>query len=477
MELVDAAYPLLQGGRRGGAGLCLSVSVTDQGARGNVPPDAGAACRRAGSTSARAAPAAAAAASAAGARAAPLPSLLPRARPPRRHPHLHRRQRGVQGRGRGGDGGRLPAQGALPSVVLAALRADGPLLSGWRAGGRLPAQGACGRCSPCSPAPGRAGAGGWVHWLAGTRPRPPLARAPQAGMERKDVMSKNVAIYKAQAAALEAGAAPGCKARAGRGRGGGGPGRQRRRGSRQPAGCVPPCLPSPSNSRTPPLAWHAGAGGGQPRQHQRPHPQGERALHPRGCAPGWLAAGRHRAARGGGSAARGWRRAVRARCAGPSSAPPPLALPHPSIPHPTTQPPPFSTAAENITCLTRLDHNRALGQLSERSGVHNTKVKNVIIWGNHSSTQVRAWGGAVLPSAWALTQADRHSAWDRPGSRAGQQRLVCQPCIVPGCLRLASPALPSIRLLPTRLLPLPLQYPDVNHATIDGKPARQVGGG
>lgn len=34
-------------------------------------------------------------------------------------------------------------------------------------------------------------------------------------MERKDVMSKNVAIYKAQAAALEAGAAPGCKVRAG----------------------------------------------------------------------------------------------------------------------------------------------------------------------------------------------------------------------------------------------------------------------
>ena len=30
-------------------------------------------------------------------------------------------------------------------------------------------------------------------------------------MERKDVMSKNVAIYAAQAAALEKGAAPGCK--------------------------------------------------------------------------------------------------------------------------------------------------------------------------------------------------------------------------------------------------------------------------
>lgn len=63
-----------------------------------------------------------------------------------------------------------------------------------------------------------------------------------------------------------------------------------------------------------------------------------------------------------------------------------------------------SIPAENITCMTRLDHNRALGQLSEKSGVHISKIKNAIIWGNHSSTQ----------------------------------------------------------------------YPDVNHATIDGKPAREV---
>lgn len=63
-----------------------------------------------------------------------------------------------------------------------------------------------------------------------------------------------------------------------------------------------------------------------------------------------------------------------------------------------------SIPPENITCMTRLDHNRALGQLSEKSGVHISKIKNAIIWGNHSSTQ----------------------------------------------------------------------YPDVNHATIDGKAAREV---
>jgi malate dehydrogenase len=41
----------------------------------------------------------------------------------------------------------------------------------------------------------------------------------------------------------------------------------------------------------------------------------------------------------------------------------------------------------NVTCMTRLDHNRALGQLSEKLGVPVTDVSNVIIWGNHSSTQ------------------------------------------------------------------------------------------
>jgi malate dehydrogenase len=43
----------------------------------------------------------------------------------------------------------------------------------------------------------------------------------------------------------------------------------------------------------------------------------------------------------------------------------------------------------NITCLTRLDHNRAAGAVAERLGVAVSGVKNVIIWGNHSSTQVR----------------------------------------------------------------------------------------
>lgn len=46
-----------------------------------------------------------------------------------------------------------------------------------------------------------------------------------------------------------------------------------------------------------------------------------------------------------------------------------------------------SIPEKNITCLTRLDHNRALGQIAEKLQEHVSDVKNVIIWGNHSSTQ------------------------------------------------------------------------------------------
>ncbi|KAI8545426.1 hypothetical protein RHMOL_Rhmol07G0038500 [Rhododendron molle] len=46
-----------------------------------------------------------------------------------------------------------------------------------------------------------------------------------------------------------------------------------------------------------------------------------------------------------------------------------------------------SIPEKNITCLTRIDHNRALSQIAERLNVHINDVKNVIVWGNHSSTQ------------------------------------------------------------------------------------------
>ncbi len=40
-----------------------------------------------------------------------------------------------------------------------------------------------------------------------------------------------------------------------------------------------------------------------------------------------------------------------------------------------------------FTAMVRLDHNRGMSQLAEKTGKHNTDVKNMIIWGNHSATQ------------------------------------------------------------------------------------------
>jgi malate dehydrogenase len=41
----------------------------------------------------------------------------------------------------------------------------------------------------------------------------------------------------------------------------------------------------------------------------------------------------------------------------------------------------------NITSMMRLDHNRAMSQLAAKVGSHSTKVKDIVAWGNHSSTQ------------------------------------------------------------------------------------------
>ena len=40
-----------------------------------------------------------------------------------------------------------------------------------------------------------------------------------------------------------------------------------------------------------------------------------------------------------------------------------------------------------FTAMVRLDHNRALSQLAEKTGAHTTDIRKVTIWGNHSSTQ------------------------------------------------------------------------------------------
>lgn len=45
-----------------------------------------------------------------------------------------------------------------------------------------------------------------------------------------------------------------------------------------------------------------------------------------------------------------------------------------------------SIPKKNFTALTRLDQNRAISQLAEKTGSRVEDIKNVIIWGNHSLT-------------------------------------------------------------------------------------------
>ncbi|MCX4724385.1 malate dehydrogenase [Streptomyces sp. NPDC090052] len=43
--------------------------------------------------------------------------------------------------------------------------------------------------------------------------------------------------------------------------------------------------------------------------------------------------------------------------------------------------------ADRFTAMTRLDHNRAISQLSQKTGVPVSEIRRLTIWGNHSATQ------------------------------------------------------------------------------------------
>ncbi len=50
----------------------------------------------------------------------------------------------------------------------------------------------------------------------------------------------------------------------------------------------------------------------------------------------------------------------------------------------------------NFTAMTRLDHNRALAQLADKTGAHVTAIRRMTIWGNHSATQYPDLGHALV---------------------------------------------------------------------------------
>lgn len=65
----------------------------------------------------------------------------------------------------------------------------------------------------------------------------------------------------------------------------------------------------------------------------------------------------------------------------------------------------------NITALTRLDHNRALSQLASKTGSRVSDINRMVIWGNHSTTQVPDISYASIGGQAASDMVD--AAWAR----------------------------------------------------------------
>jgi malate dehydrogenase len=65
----------------------------------------------------------------------------------------------------------------------------------------------------------------------------------------------------------------------------------------------------------------------------------------------------------------------------------------------------------NFTAMTRLDHNRAIAQLAEKTGHRVAEIAGMIIWGNHSATQYPDIGHATVAGAPARERVDE--AWYR----------------------------------------------------------------
>ncbi len=64
---------------------------------------------------------------------------------------------------------------------------------------------------------------------------------------------------------------------------------------------------------------------------------------------------------------------------------------------------------ERFTAMTRLDHNRAVGQLAKKLSVPVTEIRRMTIWGNHSATQYPDLHHAEVNGKVAAEQVDE--AW------------------------------------------------------------------
>jgi malate dehydrogenase len=64
-------------------------------------------------------------------------------------------------------------------------------------------------------------------------------------------------------------------------------------------------------------------------------------------------------------------------------------------------------APDQFTAMTRLDHNRAISQVAEKTGAKVTEIKKVTIWGNHSATQYPDLNHATVKGKPAMDQLDK----------------------------------------------------------------------
>ncbi|MYB34163.1 MAG: malate dehydrogenase [Gammaproteobacteria bacterium] len=61
----------------------------------------------------------------------------------------------------------------------------------------------------------------------------------------------------------------------------------------------------------------------------------------------------------------------------------------------------------NFTAMMRLDHNRALSQLSAKLNLHHTELGKMTVWGNHSATQYPDITNVVANGAGVSSQVDQ----------------------------------------------------------------------
>ena len=59
-----------------------------------------------------------------------------------------------------------------------------------------------------------------------------------------------------------------------------------------------------------------------------------------------------------------------------------------------------------FTAMTRLDHNRAMAQVADKTGHAVSEIKKVTIWGNHSATQYPDLNHATVAGAAAMSKVD-----------------------------------------------------------------------